>query len=221
MRAEPITTPVKTGWKCIDDRTLTADMLRRDKEAQEAFINALTPAELDALPFDWGFWARDDQLPPRDWITGEKYIWCLRCGRGWGKTRTAGQAIIEAVRTGKYKHLSLCGATAEEVRDIMINGESGLARYCPPDLGMVYKPSIKKVFFSNGAIISAAMDGSSLIRSEFAFANSCVTEVHGCTSVTRSRRNQEGRSLIGSGAMKYINGNIRKKHLITFFLVYA
>ena len=43
MRAEPITTPVKTGWKCIDDRTLTADMLRRDKEAQEAFINALTP----------------------------------------------------------------------------------------------------------------------------------------------------------------------------------
>ena len=113
-------TPVKTGWKCIDDRTLTADMLRRDKEAQEAFINALTPAELDALPFDWGFWARDDQLPPKDWITGEKYIWCLRCGRGWGKTRTAGQAIIEAVRTGKYKHLSLCGATAEEVRDIMI-----------------------------------------------------------------------------------------------------
>ena len=156
MRAEPVLpqTPVKTGWKCIDDRTLTADMLRGDKEAQEAFINALTPAELDALPFDWGFWARDDQLPPRDWITGEKYIWCLRCGRGWGKTRTAGQAIIEAVRTGKYKHLSLCGATAEEVRDIMINGESGLARYCPPNLGMVYKPSIKKVFFSNGAVIS-------------------------------------------------------------------
>ena len=66
------TTPVKTGWKCIDDRTLTADMLRRDKEAQEAFINTLTPAELDALPFDWGFWARDDQLPPRDWITGKE-----------------------------------------------------------------------------------------------------------------------------------------------------
>ena len=71
MKIEPVSPPtlIKTGWKCIDDRTLTADMLRGDKEAQEAFINALTPAELDALPFDWGFWARDDQLPPRDWIT--------------------------------------------------------------------------------------------------------------------------------------------------------
>ena len=51
MKTEPITTPtpVKTGWKCIDDRTLTADMLRRDKEAQEAFINALTPAELERI----------------------------------------------------------------------------------------------------------------------------------------------------------------------------
>ena len=38
-------TPVKTGWKCIDDRTLTADMLRRDKEAQEVFINALIISE--------------------------------------------------------------------------------------------------------------------------------------------------------------------------------
>lgn len=51
MKTEPITTPtpVQTGWKCIDDRTLTADMLRGDKEAQEAFIDALTPAELERI----------------------------------------------------------------------------------------------------------------------------------------------------------------------------
>lgn len=144
----------KTGWKCLDNRTLTADMLRKDKEATKAFVNSLSEKELDALKYQWEFWARDDQLPPIEWITGKRYIWCLRCGRGWGKTRTAGQTIIEAVMTGKYKNLSLCGATAEEVRDIMINGESGIARYCPPSLGMIYKPSIKKVFFSNGAIIS-------------------------------------------------------------------
>ena len=103
MKIEPVSPPtlIKTGWKCIDDRTLTADMLRGDKEAQEAFINALTPAELDALPFDWGFWARDDQLPPRDWITGEKYIWCLRCGRGWGKTRASTNIFRYAVQRQK------------------------------------------------------------------------------------------------------------------------
>ena len=146
--------PVKTGWACLDNRSLTAETLRKNQAAKDAFLNSLSLAELEALEADWGFWARDDQLPPLDWVLGEKYIWVLRCGRGWGKTRTAGEAVIEAVKSGKYKYISICGATAQEVRDIMINGESGIARYCPPSLGMVYKPSVKKVFFNNGAVIS-------------------------------------------------------------------
>lgn len=145
-----------TGWACIDNRkeTATASLLRENPQAKKEFIESLSDKELTSLKYLWSFWARDEQLPPLDWVTGKRYIWCLRCGRGWGKTRTAGQAIIEAVKTGTYKNLSLCGATAEEVRDIMINGESGIARYCPPELEMTYKPSVKKVFFKNGAVIS-------------------------------------------------------------------
>lgn len=140
-------------WACRENRTLTASILRKNKELKDLFINSLTAEELDALNYDWSFWARDEQLPPDEWINGNKYIWNLRCGRGWGKTRTAGQTFIEAVKAG-YKRLSLCGATAEEVRDIMINGESGIAQYCPPELGMDYKPSQKKIFFKNGAVVS-------------------------------------------------------------------
>lgn len=147
-------TPIKTGWSCLDNRSLTADTLRKHQAVKEDFLNSLTLEELEVMETDWGFWARNDQLPPLEWVLGKKYIWVLRCGRGWGKTRTAGEAVIEAVKSGKYKNISICGATAEEVRDIMINGESGIARYCPPSLGMVYKPSIKKVFFKNGAVIS-------------------------------------------------------------------
>ena len=146
--------PVKTGWSCLDNRSLTAETLRENQAEKDAFLNSLSLAELEVLESDWGFWARDDQLPPLEWVTGKKYIWVLRCGRGWGKTRTAAEAVIEAVKSGKYKHISICGATAEEVRDIMINGESGIAKYCPPSLGIVYKPSIKKIFFGNGAVIS-------------------------------------------------------------------
>lgn len=146
---------IKTGWQCLDKRTeITAEAMQKDSEAATMLVESLSGKERDGLKYRWDFWARDDQLPPLDWVTGKRYIWCLRCGRGWGKTRTAGQAIIEAVKTGRYKNLSLCGATAEEVRDIMINGESGIARYCPPDLEMTYKPSVKKVFFKNGAVIS-------------------------------------------------------------------
>lgn len=142
-----------TGWKCLDDRSLTADMLRNNPEIAKEFVDSLTEQELDALQHSWAFWARDEQLPPLEWIGGDCYIWGLRCGRGWGKTRTAAQIVIEAVKAG-YRHLSLCGATAEEVRDIMINGKSGIKSICPPWLGLDYKPSIKKVLFSNGAVIS-------------------------------------------------------------------
>ncbi len=139
-------------WECQKNRTLTADILRAKGKAKE-FINSLTSEELIQLEYDWSFWARDDQLPPIEWVNGNKYIWVLRCGRGWGKTRTGAETFIEAIKNG-YKHLSLCGATADEVRDVMINGESGIAQYCPPELGMDYKPSVKKIFFANGAVAS-------------------------------------------------------------------
>lgn len=146
--------PVKTGWSCLDNRSLTAETLRHNPAEKDAFLNSLSLAELDALSFDWGFWARDDQLPPLEWVTGKKPFWIIRCGRGWGKTRTAAEAVIEAVKSGKYKHITIVGATAQEVRDVMITGESGLIEYCPASLGLDYKSSIKKVFFKNGAVIS-------------------------------------------------------------------
>ncbi len=64
-------------WDCWKNRTLTADILRANKTAAHKFINSLTTNELDALPYDWAFWARDDQLPPIEWITGKKYIWII------------------------------------------------------------------------------------------------------------------------------------------------
>jgi len=118
------------------------------------FITSLTKKELQALKYDWSFWARDEQLPPANWWSGERYIWVLRCGRGWGKTRTACQALIMAIMSGRYKRISICGATAEEVRDIMIEGESGIKACCPPSLKLIYKPSIKKLYFNNDVVCS-------------------------------------------------------------------
>ncbi len=141
-------------WNIHKKRNITFPLLQKNKELATSFIQNLSEKELDELKFDWSFWARDEQLPPLQWITGERYIWILRCGRGWGKTRTACQTVIEAIKTGMYKRISICGATAEEVRDIMIEGESGLKACCPPSLCMDYRPSIKKIFFKGGITIS-------------------------------------------------------------------
>ncbi|MGP1438526.1 MAG: terminase large subunit domain-containing protein [Treponema sp.] len=141
-------------WNIHKRRNITFSLLQKDKEEAKAFIESLTEKEIDGLKYDWSFWARDEQLPPLEWVSGKKYIWILRCGRGWGKTRTACQTVIEAIKTGLYKRISICGATAEEVRDIMIEGESGLASCCPPELHMDYRPSIKKIFFKGGVVVS-------------------------------------------------------------------
>lgn len=141
-------------WLIHKKRNLTYLQLQKDKKIARDFINSLTEREIDELKYDWSFWARDEQVPPLEWVRGDRYIWILRCGRGWGKTRTACQTMIEAIKTGRYKRISICGATAEEVRDIMIEGESGLKACCPPSLCMDYRPSIKKIFFKGGVVVS-------------------------------------------------------------------
>ena len=135
-------------------KRLTIETLKTHPKEAKAFIESLTEKELEMLKSDWTFWARDEQLPPTEWWSGERYIWILRCGRGWGKTRTACQTVIKAIMSGRYKRISICGATAEEVRDIMIEGESGLKACIPPMLKMDYRPSIKKIFFTGGVTVS-------------------------------------------------------------------
>lgn len=117
-------------------------------------MKSLDPDEMEFLLHSWDFLARDNQLPPAEWGKEGCYIWNLRCGRGYGKTRTAGETFKGKIQIGGYKYTSLCGATAEEVRDIMVNGESGLMNCGDIHFKPIYKPAIKKLFWPNGAITS-------------------------------------------------------------------
>lgn len=133
---------------------LSYSLLKTHKDLADKFINSLNAKALEELKTDWTFHARDEQLPPYEWWKGSKYLWILRCGRGWGKTRTAVQTLLFVIASGKYKRISICGATAEEVRDIMIEGESGIASCLPPNIKMRYCPSIKKIYFNDDVIVS-------------------------------------------------------------------
>jgi phage terminase large subunit-like protein len=108
-------------------------------------------AELERLVLEhkyrWSLHAREKQiLPSGDWS-----VWMLKAGRGFGKTR----AGVEAVREWKnaYPLIGLIGATAADVRDIMIEGESGILAMSPPWDIPLYEPSKKKLTFSNGSIV--------------------------------------------------------------------
>jgi predicted phage terminase large subunit-like protein len=100
--------------------------------------------------FDWPSNARPDQLPPPgDWRT-----WLILAGRGWGKTRTGAETVRAWVDDG-YKRIALVGPTAADVRDVMIEGESGILNVFPDAQRPIYEPSKRRVLFANGAIATA------------------------------------------------------------------
>lgn len=110
-------------------------------------ISQLTPAQAKALLHDWTFWARPKQLPP----AGEWSKWVILAGRGFGKTRTGAETVRWAVDHG-YRRIALVGRTTADVRDVMIEGESGLLACYPDSTRPVYQPSLRRVMFKNGAI---------------------------------------------------------------------
>lgn len=61
-------------------------------------------------------------------------------GRGFGKTRCGAEWILERVEQGA-RRIHLVGATVSDVRDTMIEGESGILSIAPPRLRPIYTPS--------------------------------------------------------------------------------
>lgn len=110
-------------------------------------IRSLTVDEAEAVYFDWERWARDNQLIPLTPF----FIWLILSGRGWGKTRTGAETVRQWVKDGN-QYVNLIGATADDARDIMIEGESGILAICPKSERPQYIPSKRQLLWPNGAI---------------------------------------------------------------------
>jgi phage terminase large subunit-like protein len=113
------------------------------------FLASLTPSDAEELLYAWrGLWARPEQLAPgSDWLT-----WLILAGRGWGKTRTGVEWAIETARDNPGWRLALVARTAADVRDTMIEGESGILACSPPWFRPVYEPSKRRLTWPNGTV---------------------------------------------------------------------
>jgi phage terminase large subunit-like protein len=84
-------------------------------------------SELCDIAFNWPIWAMSHQLPPAgDWTT-----WLLLGGRGAGKTRAGAEWVRMLVDQG-IGPIALVGETMTEAEAVMVRGESGILRVCPP-----------------------------------------------------------------------------------------
>lgn len=111
-------------------------------------IESLTDDEALALLYDWRFWARDKQVVPSwDWSS-----WLILAGRGFGKTRTGAETVRYWAETLPGIRIALVGRTAADVRDVMVEGESGLLAISPPYCMPHYEPSKRRLTWPNGSM---------------------------------------------------------------------
>jgi len=125
-----------------------------DVAVQDRFLSELDEGELMALPFLFEFWAMPHQLPPKgDWRS-----WVIMGGRGAGKTRAGAEwvrAQVEGARpldAGRCRRVALVGETIEQVREVMIFGDSGILACSPADRRPDWEATRKRLVWPNGAV---------------------------------------------------------------------
>lgn len=116
-------------------------------DEQQRILAAYDDDQASALLRDWHFHARPKQLAPMvAW-----FIWFIMTGRGWGKTRTGAEFLLDQIVGWKHDQtcqIALVGRTEDDARRIMVEGVSGLLE-CAAARGIkaVYEKSNKQVIF--------------------------------------------------------------------------
>jgi hypothetical protein len=91
--------------------------------------------------------ARHTQRPPE----GDWRVWGYVAGRGAGKTRAGAEWIQRRVEQGTMKVGCLIAPTANDIRDVLVEGSSGLLNVAPPWMRPKFEPSKRRVSWPNGA----------------------------------------------------------------------
>lgn len=107
-------------------------------------------AGCDGLPHGgWGWsHARADQCPPPDSLGW--FVWLLRGGRGSGKTR-AGSEWVRWM-SGRVSRLALVARTVSDLRDTVVEGDSGVLATSPAGGRPVWEPSKRRLSWPNGCV---------------------------------------------------------------------
>lgn len=111
----------------------------------DCLLRRLSASQAESLLNDWNFWARAEQLaPPGPWR-----VWLFLGGRGAGKTRAGAEWVSAQARGGRAGRIALVGPTFHDVREVMVEGHSGLRSIV--DEKPAYEASRRRLVWANGA----------------------------------------------------------------------
>ncbi|MBL8590560.1 MAG: DNA-packaging protein [Methylobacteriaceae bacterium] len=151
---------------------------RRANPAED-ILAGLGQAAHELFLDDFLNWGRDDQLPPDAAQGGGDWsIWLALGGRGAGKTR-AGAEWVKGMALGRRPwanapvgRIALIGETAADLREVMIEGVSGILAVHRACERPVWEPTRRRLSWPNGAIAQgfSAEDPESLRGPQFSAA---------------------------------------------------
>ncbi|MFT4151349.1 MAG: terminase family protein [Paracoccaceae bacterium] len=141
------------------------------EEEVDAFLGGLSDNALLALPWLFEVWALPHQLPP----DGAWRSWVIMGGRGAGKTRAGAEWVRAEVEgagptdPGRASRVALVGETLDQVREVMVFGDSGIMACSPPDRRPVWEAGRRRLVWPNGAVATcfSAHDPDSLRGPQF------------------------------------------------------
>lgn len=176
----------------------------------DEFLGGLSENALLALPWMFEFWALPHQLPPR----GAWKTWVIMGGRGAGKTRAGAEWVRAEVEgagpndPGRSRRVALVGDTIDQVREVMIMGESGILACSPPDRRPEWQAARHQLVWPNGAVAQAfsAHEPESLRGPQ---VDAAWADEYGCAAVDKGT-NQPNKFIdlksSESGLPKYSSG---------------
>ncbi len=117
------------------------------------FLTSENPNWIDHFSADFPVLAHDYQLSPTcadsgaDWTT-----WLILGGRGAGKTRAGAGWVREVAINDAAARIALIGETEHEVREVMVEGVSGLLAVHAAKERPQWIPSRRRLEWTNGAV---------------------------------------------------------------------
>jgi len=117
-------------------------------ELNETLAKLETPEDLATLLYDWRAWGRPTQISP----AGDWRVWLLLAGRGFGKTRTGAEWVRIQAEDKRARRIALVGPTLAAVREVMIEGESGLFANAHPSFRPRFEASRMRLKWPNGVL---------------------------------------------------------------------
>lgn len=140
-----MTEAVLDGFTC----SLAEILATLNEDEQTAVRAAVGEVGWLRLSGQWALTARPAQLAP----AGDWRLWLMLAGRGFGKTRAGAQWVDALARGHRGLRIALVGATAGDVRRVMVEGDSGILNL-PTVVGPrpLWRPTLNRLAWPGGSI---------------------------------------------------------------------